>query len=75
MSACSGAIWSGSWWLAARVFEILRTHDLPYWQIFLATAVFYLFGTVSYLGLIRVVEQRELEGAVLPDSVPETDRV
>ena len=75
MSACSGAIWSGSWWLAARVFEILRTHDLPYWQIFLATAVFYLFGTVSYLGLIRVVEQRELEGEVLPDTGPETDRV
>lgn len=58
MSACSGAIWSGSWWLAARVFEILRTQHLPYWQIFLMTAGFYLLGTVSYLGLIRTVEQR-----------------
>ena len=74
MSACNGAIWSGSWWLAARVFEILRTHDLPYWQIFLTTAVIYLFGTVSYLGLIRRVEQRELDGGVLPDAGPETDR-
>lgn len=61
MSACNGAIWSGSWWLAARVFEILRTHDLPYWQIFLTTAVFYLFGTFSYLGLIRGVEQRDTQ--------------
>ncbi len=75
MSACSGAIWSGSWWLAARVFEIFRTHDFPYWQIFLMTAVFYLVGTVSYLGLIRGVEKRELEAEVLPDAGPETDRV
>lgn len=73
MSACNGAIWSGSWWLAARVFQILRTHNFPYWQIFLATAVFYLAGTVSYLGLIRSVEQKELE--VVPDVNPETERV
>ncbi len=61
MSACSGAIWSGSWWLAARVFEFLRGHDLPYWQIFLTTAIFYLLGTLSYLGLIRAVERRETD--------------
>lgn len=57
MSACNGAIWSGSWWLAARVFEVLRKHELPYWQIFMMTAIFYLFGTLSYLGLIRDVEK------------------
>ncbi|MEO5916872.1 MAG: MFS transporter [Luteolibacter sp.] len=74
MSACNGAIWSGAWWLAARVFEIFRTHDLPYWQIFLTTAVFYLFGTVSYLGLIRSVEKRELEDAVAEVS-PEQGQV
>ncbi len=59
MSACNGAIWSGSWWLAARVFEIMRSQNLPYWQIFLMTAAFYLLGTVAYLGLIRTVERRE----------------
>lgn len=58
VSACSGAIWSGAWWLAARVFQILRSHDLPYWQVFVTTGVLYLFGTVAYLGLIRVVEKR-----------------
>ncbi len=61
MSACGGAIWSGSWWLAARVFELLRSHDIPYWQIFLSTAALYLIGTYSYLGLIRTVEKRESE--------------
>jgi predicted MFS family arabinose efflux permease len=25
-SACNGAIWSGAWWLAARTFQVLRTH-------------------------------------------------
>lgn len=59
MSACNGAIWSGSWWLAARVFEVMRSHHLPYWQIFLMTAALYLLGTSTYLGLIRAVERRE----------------
>ncbi len=63
VSACSGAIWSGAWWIAARVFQILRSHDLPYWQVFLTTGVLYLFGTVAYLGLIRVVEKRHASEA------------
>jgi len=58
MSACSGAIWSGSWWIAAQVFEFLRSHHLPYWQVFLTTAALYLLGTLSYMGLIRTVEHR-----------------
>ena len=59
MSACNGAIWSGAWWLAARVFESLRGQQLPYWQVFMVTAVLYLVGTYSYVGLIRVVENRK----------------
>jgi predicted MFS family arabinose efflux permease len=67
MSACNGAIWSGAWWLAARVFQILRSHDLPYWQVFLATSVLYLIGTLFYLRLIRSVEQREAQAAQASD--------
>ena len=63
MSACNGAIWSGAWWLAARVFELLRSHHLPYWQVFLTTAALYLVGTYSYSGLIQVVERRESQAA------------
>lgn len=70
MSACGGAIWSGAWWLAARVFQALRAQEIPYWQVFLATAVLYSIGTVSYLGLIRVVERRESEEAA-PEGLPE----
>jgi len=69
VSACSGAIWSGAWWIAARTFQILRSHDLPYWQVFLTTGVLYLFGTVAYLGLIRVVEKR-CAGEASSDPLP-----
>lgn len=58
ISACNGAIWSGAWWLAARTFEVLRHHDLPYWQVFIATAILYLAGTLSYEFLIRSLEKR-----------------
>ena len=59
MSACTGAIWSGGWWVAARVFEALRAHDFPYWQVFLITSALFLTGSLSYLGLIRKVEREE----------------
>jgi predicted MFS family arabinose efflux permease len=57
MSAFNGAIWSGAWWLAARSFELLRANQLPYWQVFMITAVLYLAGTFAYLALIRSVEK------------------
>ena len=60
--------------LAARVFETLRSHDLPYWQVFLTTAVLYVFGTFSYNGLIRAVERKEAE-EVMPEGNPETGQV
>jgi predicted MFS family arabinose efflux permease len=72
MSACSGAIWSGAWWLAAKVFEVFRSYELPYWKVFLTTAVLYLIGTFSYEGLIRAVENRKSEDDVL-EAVPEQD--
>ncbi|MCX6880647.1 MAG: MFS transporter [Verrucomicrobia bacterium] len=65
MSACNGAVWSGAWWLAARVFQILRAHDLPYWQVFLTTSVLYLIGTLLYVHLIRAVDRREAQAEPL----------
>jgi len=74
MSACSGAIWSGSWWLAARMFKEMRSHELPYWVVFLTTSALYLVGTFSYLGLIRRVE-REEHGEANPEVTPEQEQV
>ena len=78
VSACNGAIWSGAWWLAARTFEILRAHHLPYWQVFIATAVLYLAGTFYYLLLIRTVEHQEataVRPAPAPAPVPDHGQV
>ena len=66
LSACNGAIWSGAWWLAARAFQLLRAHGLPYWQVFLATAVLYLIGILCYLHIIRSVSRREAMGEAQP---------
>lgn len=62
MSACSGAIWSGAWWLAARTFQLLRTWEIAYWQVFMATAILYFAGTLAYIALIRSVENRQPAG-------------
>ncbi len=70
MSACNGAIWSGAWWLAARAFQVLRAHDLPYWQIFLTTSILYLVGTFFYLNLIRTVDRRDAASQLPPPPAP-----
>lgn len=67
ISACNGAIWSGSWWLAAVIFQHLRSLGCSYWLIFLGTSIMYLFGTLAYLGIIRAIERRE--------SAPEPDEI
>jgi predicted MFS family arabinose efflux permease len=59
ISACNGAIWSGAWWLAARVFQVLRSFDFPYWAVFLTTAALYLVGMLCYLKLIRDMDRRD----------------
>lgn len=59
ISACNGAVWSGAWWLSARLFQLLRTYEIAYWKIFLTTAVLYFFGTLSYHRLIRHVQSHQ----------------
>lgn len=75
ISACNGAIWSGSWWLAAKIFEHLRAAGIPYWQVFLATAVLYGCGTLAYLGLIRASETPGDPGPTHPPPTDERSRV
>lgn len=72
ISACNGAIWSGAWWLAARTFQVLRHYHLPYWQVFLTTAVLYTIGVIAYLRLIRTVENRDASPAAAVPLNPTT---
>lgn len=53
LTALNSSIWSGSWFISAKIFQNLRAHALPYWQIFLVTAALYGAGVVFYRFLIR----------------------
>ena len=53
MSALSSSVWSGSWFLSAKLFQACRARDLRYATIFLVTAALYTAGVVCWYILIR----------------------
>lgn len=60
LTALNSSIWSGSWFISAKIFQHLRALDLPYWRIFLATAALYAAGVFMYYFLIRAYERTRL---------------
>jgi hypothetical protein len=58
VSALTASIWSGSWFFSAQMFEVLRESKMPYYQIFLITALLYSWGIFSYYRLIKEYEKR-----------------
>ena len=64
MSALGATVWSGSWFISAKIFQYLRQLDLTYWQIFLITAGLYVFATSLYARLI-VIHNRQ-SGSAAP---------
>ena len=59
VSAIISSIWSGSWFLSAKAFQIFRKAGLPYWEIFLMTAIFYTIGVLLYYFLIKDYYRRD----------------
>lgn len=53
ISAISSSIWSASWFISAKIFQVLRQIDLEYYQIFFITAVMYAVGVSFYHLLIN----------------------
>ena len=53
VSALTSAIWSGSWYISARAFKILREYGLEYGYVFMITAAIYAVGVLWYHLLIR----------------------
>ncbi len=53
ISAISSSIWSASWFISAKIFQMLRIFELEYYQIFLITAVMYTVGVFFYHLLIN----------------------
>ncbi len=56
-SALTASIWSGAWFLSALIFQWMRDAQIPYYQIFLLTALFYIFGVIKYYKLIQKFEK------------------
>ncbi|HRE75519.1 MAG TPA: hypothetical protein PK798_02750 [Flavobacteriales bacterium] len=56
MSALTASIWSGSWFISAYLFEIMREMEVSYMNIFLITAALYSVGVIAYMLLMRKIE-------------------
>ncbi len=70
ISAMSSSIWSASWFISAKIFQVLRQLELEYYQIFFITAAMYAIGVGFYHLLINDYLRRKPEtnsSDVLPD--------
>ncbi|HCQ28933.1 MAG TPA: hypothetical protein DIU39_01530 [Flavobacteriales bacterium] len=57
-SALTSAIWSGSWFVSSKIFQILRDSNISYMNIFLITAGLYSIGVIAYMRLINLYERQ-----------------
>lgn len=58
ISALTASIWSGSWFMSAIIFRILRNSGMMYANVFLITAALYAIGVIWYYYLINIYEKR-----------------
>ncbi|MBK8658089.1 MAG: hypothetical protein IPN22_04250 [Bacteroidetes bacterium] len=58
ISAMNAAIWSGCWFMSAKVFAVLREAGVTYSNIIFITVVLYIIGVAWYYGLIKAHERR-----------------
>ncbi|MEM7164695.1 MAG: MFS transporter [Planctomycetota bacterium] len=72
ISALGASIWSGAWFLSAKIFEYLRNRDFTYWQVFLVTAALYIFATFLYWRLIQDHKRRQAARASQEAAAPTT---
>lgn len=66
ISAMSSSIWSASWFISAKIFQVLRKLEMEYYQIFLITAVLYAVGVSLYHLLINDYLRKSSEQASEP---------
>lgn len=59
ISAVNSSIWSATWFISAKIFQILRDLNFQYYKIFFLTAVLYAIGVILYFFIIREYEHRE----------------
>ena len=69
ISAITSSVWSGSWFLSAKIFQFLRGQELAYYQIFLITAGLYGVGVLLYGLIIREFNRRHENTPLVADPV------
>jgi len=52
-SAINSSIWSASWFISAKIFQYLRGIDVPYYKIFIITAIMYSLAVAVTFFVIR----------------------
>lgn len=59
MSAINASIWSGCWFISAKIFSVLREAHVSYSNIIFITVALYIIGVVWYYGIIKSHQERE----------------
>lgn len=59
MSAINASIWSGCWFISAKIFSVLREVEVDYSNIIFITVALYIIGVVWYYWLIKKHESRD----------------
>lgn len=60
ISAIGASIWSGCWFVSAKIFSVLREAGMAYSNIIFITVALYIVGVAWYYGLIKSHEKRTL---------------
>jgi len=58
ISAINASIWSGCWFVSAKIFSVLREAGVAYSNIIFITVGLYIIGVAWYYGLIKAHERR-----------------
>ena len=67
ISSIESGLWNASWFVSAKIFQFLRGLQLPYYKIFIITAILYAFGTLTYLALVKDYKRNLVAVAVETD--------
>ncbi len=59
ISAINASIWSGCWFVSAKIFSVLREAGVTYSNIILITVAFYIIGVLWYYWLIKAHERKQ----------------
>lgn len=57
ISAINASIWSGCWFVSAKIFSVLREAEVTYSNIIFITVALYIVGVVWYYRLIKLHEK------------------